>query len=339
MGDKHSMSHGFVCLACVCAGNFGGADALSHRYGRWTRQRRVGGIISDMRTFLVCGCLAAVLLRAADPNSIDLKAPEVRLWPKDAPGSEGVTASELWNPVTDGFHRVRNIHQPSLTVFLPAKEKATGVAYVICPGGGHNYLVMDLEGANVARRLNAMGIAAFILKSRLAHTPGFNYKVDVESLADARRAIRTVRARAGEWGVDAGHVGIMGFSAGGELAAYAETRFDRGKADSPDAVDRQSSRPDFVVLAYPGGKAANLTVTKETPATFIVVNNDDALAPASVDYYSALRKVGVPVELLIFNRGGHGFGMTGRTPAFAQLPVAGWPAQFESWMKDMGFLQ
>jgi endo-1,4-beta-xylanase len=243
-----------------------------------------------------------------------------------------------WIPTTDGFHRVRNIHQPSLTVFLPPKDKATGVAYVICPGGGHNYLVMDLEGANVARRLNTMGIAAFILKSRLANTKDYHYKVDVESLADAQRAVRTVRSRAREWGVDASRVGIMGFSAGGELAAYAETRWERGKPDSADPIERQSSRPDFAVLAYPGGKAANLTVTKETPATFIVVNNDDNLAPNSADYYSAIRKAGVPVELHVYNRGGHGFGMTGRTPAFAQLPVSGWPGRFQEWMVDMGFL-
>ena len=286
-----------------------------------------------LRTVVFCA-----LARAQDPNAIDLKAPEIALWPNGAPGSEGVTAKEEWVPSTDGFHRVRNIHRPSITVFLPAKDKATGVAYVICPGGGHNYLSMDLEGANVARRLNSMGIAAFILKSRLANTKDYHYKVDVESLADAQRAIRTVRFGAREWSVDTAHVGIMGFSAGGELAAYAETRWDRGKADSADPVERQSARPDFAVLAYPGGKAANLTVTKETPATFIVVNNDDGLAPASADYYAAIRKAGVPVELHVYNRGGHGFGMTGRTPAFAQLPVSGWPGRFQEWMVDMGFL-
>jgi acetyl esterase/lipase len=106
----------------------------------------------------------------------------------------------------------------------------------------------------------------------------------------------------------------------------------------PTPFERQSSRPDFAVLAYPGGKAANLTVTGETPATFIVVNNDDPLAPASAAYYAALRNAGVPAELHIYNRGGHGFGMTGRTPAFAQLPVSGWPARFQEWMADMGFL-
>ena len=103
--------------------------------------------------------LALPMAWAGDPNSIDLHAPEVALWPKGAPGSENVQPKEEWMPSTDGFHRVRNIHQPSLTVFLPPKEKATGVAFVVCPGGGHNYLVMDLEGANVARVLNGMGIA------------------------------------------------------------------------------------------------------------------------------------------------------------------------------------
>jgi endo-1,4-beta-xylanase len=275
---------------------------------------------------------------AADPNAIDLHAPEIQLWPKGAPGSENVQAKEEWMPSTDGFHRVRNIHQPSLTAFLPPKEKATGVAFVVCPGGGHNYLVMDLEGANVARVLNGMGIAAFVLKSRLANTPGFHYKVNVESLADAQRAIRTVRSRAKEWNVDTAHVGIMGFSAGGELASYAETQWDRGKADAADPVERESSRPDFTVLAYPGGKAANLTVTKETPATFVVVATDDNLSPNSIDYWTALRKAGVPAELHVYRRAGHGFGMTGRTPAFAQLPVSGWPTRFREWMIDMEFL-
>jgi acetyl esterase/lipase len=283
--------------------------------------------------------MAVSMARAADSNAIDLHAPEIKLWPKGAPGSENVTAQEEWNPSTDGFHRVKNIHQPSLTVFLPPKEKATGVGFVVCPGGGHNYLVMDLEGANVAKVLNGMGIAAFVLKSRLAHTPGFNYKVEVESLADAGRAIRTVRSRAKEWGIDTTHVGIMGFSAGGELSALAETRWDRGKADAADPVERESSRPDFAVLAYPGGKAAGLTFTKDTPATFIVVASDDNLSPNSVDYWTALRKAGASAELHVFRRAGHGFGMTGRTPAFASLPVAGWPDLFRKWMMDLEFLK
>ena len=289
-----------------------------------------------MRTLIAVAALFVSVAGAQDPNAIDLKAPQIALWPGGAPGSVGATGPEEWIPTTDGFHRVRNIHNPSLTVFLP--EKPTGVGFVICPGGGHNYLVMDLEGVNVARKLNAMGIAAFILKSRLANTKGFTYKVDVESLADAQRAIRTVRARAAEWKLDRGHIGIMGFSAGGELAAYAESRWDRGKPEATGPVERESSRPDFAVLAYPAGKSANVTFTKETPATFIVVNNDDTLAPAGADYYAALRKAGVPVEFHAYHQGGHGFGMTGRTPAFAQLPVSGWPSRFQEWMVDMGFL-
>jgi endo-1,4-beta-xylanase len=165
-----------------------------------------------------------------------------------------------------------------------------------------------------------MGIAAFILKSRLANTKDYHYKKDVESLADAQRAIRTVRSRRERVERGPAHVGIMGFSAGGEIAAYAETRWDRGKPDAADPIERQSSRPDFASSRIQAGKAENLTVTKETPATFIVVNNDDNLAPNSADYYAAIRKAGVPVELHVYNRGGHGFGMTGRTPAFAQLP-------------------
>ena len=148
-----------------------------------------------------------------------------------------------------------------------------------------------------------------------------------------------VRARAAEFRVDTAHVGIMGFSAGGELAAYAETRWDRGNADSSDPIERQSSRPDFVVLGYPAGKAANLTFTKETPSTFIVVNNDDNLAPNSTDYYAAIRKAGVPVEIHVYLHGGHGFGMTGRTPEFAKWPVSGWPGRFKEWMLDQGFLR
>jgi hypothetical protein len=163
--------------------------------------------------------LALLVLSAsfafAGDNALHFNEPVITLWPNGAPGSPAVIPAEEWNPVTDGIHRVRNIHSPSITVFLPPKDKANGAAFIICPGGGHNYLVMDLEGANVAHRLNEMGIAGFVLKSRLAHTAGYNYRVDVESLQDAQRAIRTVRSRAAEWNLNPEKVGIMGFSAGG----------------------------------------------------------------------------------------------------------------------------
>jgi acetyl esterase/lipase len=282
--------------------------------------------------------LFSALFVFADDNALRFNEPVITLWPNGAPGSPATIPPEEWNPVTDGFHRVKNIHSPSLTVFLPPKNIANGAAFVISPGGGHNYLVMDLEGANVAHRLNQMGIAAFVLKSRLAHTPNFNYRVDVESLQDAQRAIRTLRSRAKEWNLNPEKIGMMGFSAGGEISGLVETRFDSGKPDAADPVDRFSSRPDVAVLGYPGVKPATTPVPKNAPPTFLVVNNDDNLAPASAEFYLALRKAGVPAELLIFNRGGHGFGMTGRNAEFKSLPVSTWPDRLQEWLKDIGFI-
>jgi endo-1,4-beta-xylanase len=161
----------------------------------------------------------------------------------------------------------------------------------------------------------------------------------VESLADAQRAIRLVRSRAQEWRVDPARVGIMGFSAGGELAALAETRIQTGDTNAADPIDRLSSRPDFVVLGYPGIKPANLTVPNDTPPTFIVVANDDNLSAAAAEYYGKLKAAHVQAELHIYLTAGHGFGMTGRTPAFASLPVAHWPQQLREWMTALGFLK
>jgi acetyl esterase/lipase len=285
--------------------------------------------------------LASLLLLAGSAcaaDSLSLAQPEIRLWPNGAPGSEGITSPEIWNPSTDGFHRVTNIHNPSMVMFLPPKAKATGSAVLICPGGGHRYLVMDLEGSLVAERLNAMGIAAFVLKSRLARADGSSYKVDEHSLRDAQRALRVIRSRAAEWSIKPDRVGIMGFSAGGEIAALAETRFGAADPKPSDPIDGLSSRPDFVVLGYPGIRAENLTVQKNTPPTFLVVASDDRPAAAVADYYSKLKAQGIPSEVHIYTKGGHGFGMTGRTPAFQKLPVSHWPEQLQAWLSDMGFL-
>ncbi len=297
--------------------------------------------------------VAAVLFLAssfahAGADALKVNVPVVPLWPKGAPGSENMKAPERWithaeaapgeEPVVDSFHRVTDIHNPSLTVFLPPKDKATGAAYVICPGGGHKYLVMDIEGTQVAERLNKMGIAAFVLKNRLARAQGSTYKVEVESLADVQRAIRLVRSRAQEWNVDANHVGVMGFSAGGELVALAETRYDSGNAQASDPIDRLSSKPDFAVLGYPGLRPDNIHVTKDTPPTFIFVNNDDKPSEVSAQYYVMLKKAGVLAELHIYTHGGHGFGVNGRTPQFKNLPVAKWPDQLHDWMADLHLL-
>ncbi len=271
-------------------------------------------------------------------DSIRFAEPEIHLWPNGAPGSEGQTAPETWNPSTDGFHRVTNIHNPSITAFLPPKENANGAAFIVCPGGGHQYLVMDLEGSLVAKRLNEMGVAAFVLKYRLERAPGSKYIADNESLADAQRAIRLVRSRSKEWRLDPGRVGIMGFSAGGKVAALAETRFQTANPNAADPIDRLSSRPDFVVLGYPG-IADGMTIPKDAPPAFIVVANDDSLSAAAAAYYGKLKAANVPAELHIYLKAGHGFGMTGRTPAFADLAVAHWPEQLREWMQALGFLR
>jgi endo-1,4-beta-xylanase len=279
---------------------------------------------------------AAVLAPAED--KLVFSRPEIQLWPNGAPGSEGQTAPETWNPSTDGFHRVTNINNPSMVAFLPPKGEASGVAVLICPGGGHSYLVMDLEGSMVAERLNSMGIAAFILKSRLARAPGSKYTVVDHSLPDAQRALRIIRSRAAEWNIKPDHVGIMGFSAGGEIAALAETRFDvPGKPGDP--IDSLSSRPDFAVLGYPGIRPDNLTVSKDTPPTFMVVAADDRPATAVAAYFSKLKAQGVPAAVHIYSKGGHGFGMTGRTAAFRKLPISHWPEQFQAWLEERGLLE
>lgn len=272
--------------------------------------------------------VAASLIATPEPFVTD--APMIRIWPGVAPGSEGKTAPERWieGGTPDAFHRVTDIHDPTLTIYLPAKEKATGAAFVIAPGGAHRYLVVDLEGEFVAKKLNAMGIAAFVLRSRLARAEGSTYRVEVESLADLHQAIRVVRSRAKEWQVDPTRVGVMGFSAGGHLAALAENNFEGG------------TRPDFVVLGYPGWVGATSQVVKNAPPTFMFVNDDDSLATGCGEYYLALRKAGVSTEFHVFRRGGHGVGATGRGgPGFEKLGVSKWPELLEVWLKDLGVLR
>lgn len=270
-------------------------------------------------------------------DSITFTQPVVKLWPNGAPGSEGKTAPETWNPSTDGFHRVTNIHDPSLTVFLPPADKANGAAVIICPGGGHQYLVMDLEGSLVAEKLNAMGVAAFILKSRLSRAPGSTYTIEGHSLPDAQRAIRLVRSRAAEWNIKPDRIGIMGFSAGGTLAALTATRFEQVSAQVTDPLEAVSPRPDFVVQVYGGLRDENLTIPAKTPPTFLVVAGDDSPAASMAAYYAKLKAQNIPAELHIYGKGGHGFGMTGRTPAFKELPAAAWPNALQAWLSNSGF--
>ena len=282
-------------------------------------------------------CILAVVGRTEEPSKNAARTDDslvvVPLWPEGAPGPEKTPSEE--KIVSRGHQRfVSNIHRPSLTVFIPPADKANGAAVVICPGGGHRFLSIDHEGYDVARWLNRAGVAAFVLKYRLAHEPGSKYKVEVDALADARRAIRLVRSRAEEWHVDPRRVGLMGFSAGGELAILAGTRLEKGEVSAHDPIDRLDARPDFLAPIYPGFRRGTLSVSQETPPTFLAVADDDRYcAQCALDFYEALKKAGVSGELHIYARGGHGFGMEQR-----RIPITGWIEHFRDWMDDRGYL-
>jgi endo-1,4-beta-xylanase len=257
---------------------------------------------------------------------------EIRLWQNGAPGSQGETAPEVFdktdNPKLPKHFTV--VHYPSIYVFLPPKDKANGTAVVIAPGGGHSQLVIDKEGYEVADWLNRQGVAGFVLKYRLARAKDSHYTVPDHALADAARAMRTVRYRAKEWGVDPARIGFMGFSAGGEVAALMETRFDKGNDSAADPIDRVSSRPDFAVVVYPGFRPGTITVPQDAPPTFLVcADNDRSHVVTTVNLYLDLEKQGVSSEMHIYAAGAHGFGLRA-----SNLPVASWPDRLKEWMLD-----
>ncbi|MEZ5039561.1 MAG: ThuA domain-containing protein [Saprospiraceae bacterium] len=258
--------------------------------------------------------------------------------------------------------RIRQVQNPEIAVYLPAKSLANGTGVVICPGGGYTALAWDWEGSWMAKWFNEMGVAAFVLKYRL---PGWESEEcnDKVALMDAQRAIRLVRSKATEWQLDPEHIGIMGFSAGGHLASTASTHFDKGDATASILVDRFSSRPDFSILMYPVismdttiahmgtrnnvlGKnpsaelEANFSnekqVTAETPPTILIhADNDRAVLPEnSIAYYLALRKYKVPAALHIYQSGGHGFSF-----AEGKGDVEGWPEVCKDWLEARGLLK
>lgn len=261
----------------------------------------------------------------------------ILLWPGGAPGSEGKTALEADEITPDGEHSLSSIHHPSITPFLPAKGTANGAAIIIAPGGGHYKLSIDSEGYNVARWFSAHGVAAFVLKYRLAREKGSTYTVEGDELADIQRALRTVRNRSAEWGIDPDRIGVMGFSAGGELALLASTRSDGGLTAAKDAIDREPSKPAFQVLMYPGGLPTTATFTKETPPTFLLCGEDDRpnISQAVPELYLALRRAGASAEIHIFSGVGHGFGLRFSNRG----SVSEWPSFVLAWMDTKGFLK
>jgi len=266
---------------------------------------------------------------------------ELELWPAGAPGQQGFNEED----------------KPSLLLSPAPSNNNTGAAVIICPGGGYWKLAVDHEGHDVARWLNSFGVSAYILKYR--HAPKYQHPIP---LGDAQRAIRTARANAKEWKIDPNRIGILGFSAGGHLSSSAATHFDSGNTDAKDIIERHSSRPDCAILLYPvisfvtdyvhkGSRknllgenpdpelvkkmSSELQVTKDTPPVFLMHAGEDTgvLPENSILFYMACRKAGVPAELHIFEKGGHGFGLAKDDPVLSQ-----WPELCRAWMQKRGLL-
>jgi acetyl esterase/lipase len=266
--------------------------------------------------------------------------PAISLWPNGAPGFENMrNEKEVVTKNGTGrtsWYAVSNVHNPSIVPYLPAPDTATGIAVVIAPGGGHRILAISHEGYNVGQWLADHGIAAFVLKYRLEKgTSGANYTHEKEALADIQRAIRFVRHRAHEWHINPDAIGVIGFSAGGEMAALAAQQFDDGESTAADPIDRVSSKPSFQALIYPG-RSQQFVPDKDSPPAFLVCAFDDRrdISAGLADLYLRFHEAGVPAELHIYSSGGHGFGL--RT-GVEDRPVHAWPARFVEWLSERGF--
>lgn len=263
----------------------------------------------------------------------------------------------LWSGKAPGALGDEERDKPTIAVYRTWRNQGNGTAVIVAPGGGYGALATNHEGRQVASWLNALGVTAFVLKYRLG--PRYHHPVE---LGDAQRAIRMVRARAQEFGIAPDRIGMMGFSAGGHLTATAGTHFDNGNAEAADPIDRQSSRPDFLILGYPvisftapiahQGSVKNLLgenpdpklikelsnelqVTAQTPPTFLFHTSDDGAVPVenSVAFYLALRKAGVAAEMHLFQSGPHGVGLDLGNPTLGE-----WPKLLTNWLRARGLL-
>ena len=258
--------------------------------------------------------------------------PRIPLWPNGAPGSE----ARRTEPEETKEYWVKNIHDPSITVYLPPKEKATGAGVVVIPGGGHRLLVITAEGQDPAEYLNSLGVAAFVLKHRLAREEKSTYTIEGDARADAYRAMRLVRSRAAEWGVDPKRLGVMGFSAGGELVGLIAFGDGNGDTQAADPIDRANGRPDFAIFVYPGPLAVQASVPPTAPPAFLVAASDDPCCGApTVKLLQQYRDAKVPVEAHVFASGGHGFNMGQRSKLRA---VSTWKQRLADWLSDSGIL-
>lgn len=294
---------------------------------------------------------AAAVLTAFTLESGDLFAEPasqvgdpILLWPGAAPGEKGDIDPEKSIDKGDGLVRLTNVTQPTITVYRPGKGiKNTGAAVLVCPGGGYNILAMSHEGSDVCKWLNQLGITAVLLKYRVPRRKGLDKHH--APLQDAQRAMSLVRKGASEWGIDPNNIGILGFSAGGHLAAMTMSQYDAKRTYPIDPrIDSVSCRPDFAILVYaayiqdekdPMKLAADIVIPKGAPTSFLVAaDNDKSWGEGSAHLYIALKRAAIPAELHIFAKGGHGFGMkkTGDR-------VAHWPQICEQWMRKTGAIK
>jgi acetyl esterase/lipase len=295
---------------------------------------RLSGLVS---TF-VLGVLFA-LQPAAGEDAVVLK-----LWPGAVPGEQGdigeetAVASGAPKPVT----RISNVSQPMITVYRAPADKANGCAVVICPGGGYSILAYDLEGTEVAQWLNSLGVTAVLLKYRVPRRD--KDQPHAAPLQDAQRAIRLTRQHAAAWGVDPQRIGILGFSAGGNLTVMAATHWDQTTYDPVDQADQLSCRPDFMIPIYPAylgdpEKPLQLNplvrVTERTPPAFIAITHDDKdRAIHAALLLIALKQANVPAELHVYSQGGHGYGLRP-----SDNPVSTWHDRCADWMRVSGLLK
>ena len=286
--------------------------------------------------------LAAVLAAATDPASLPL-------WPGTPPGENGGLGPEKdTTKPTDSLIagkpvvRLGPVSNPSMTLYRAPEDKNTGATVVVFPGGGYTILAMDLEGTEVCQWLNSLGVNCALVKYRVPVRAGLPRHGP--PLQDAQRAVGMVRYRAAVWGLDPKRIGVLGFSAGGHLAAALSTNFDTRTYDAVDDADKVSCRPDFTLLIYPaylttksdqGPKLApELKVTAHTPPSFLIQAEDDSVGVEnSLVYYAALRVARVPAEAHLFAIGGHGYGLR-PTPQ----PITGWPHLAEAWLRALGVL-
>jgi len=274
---------------------------------------------------------------------------QVPIWPGAAPDARPLAGPEALTTESNSLVAgrpwvyVSNVSRPTMTVYSP-KGKNTGAAVVVFPGGGYEILAIDLEGTEVCDWLTSRGITCVLLKYRVPGVISGPYRNCPTALQDAQRTVGLVRFHAAEWHIDPHRIGVLGFSAGGHMAAAMSTNFVKRLYPAVDAVDQVSCRPDFAVALYPGHLASaeknfalnpDLHVTSQTPPTFLLQAEDDPVDPVenSLVYFGALKKAGVPVEMHLFAQGGHAFGLR-RT----KFPITGWPQLVETWLGTIGMI-